>query len=450
LASARGSSSPERTRPRALAVLCGGLLALALVQFARVSVFMADSSRTAYALLPFSSWDTRHSCASAYFVAAQAAGEGQNVYDETLYSLPGDPSAQRKPRTIDRFNVDVYEYPPPFLLLPRAVLLVAPDFLGFRFVWFVLNALVVLVALVGVARAMGEPEATRALLLAPLVLAALPMLSALQKGNLQLVVVSLSMLAMLLIERERPAAGGLLLAYATASKLFPGLLLVYLLVRRRWRALGWTAAWGVVLTLAALADIGWPPFRAFFDHLPLLLGGEAFPAFRNPGAVANNFSIPGLVFKLKILGIGSLGFGASKIVGWVYTVVVLWATVALARRAHAARELPIVWLAIIVLASLRSPFLPPAYAAFPPVWLLSLLAAQRAPTARLALLTLGVWLALSVFVPIDVARPPTIALASFVPQAVTIAVAVSAVRLGLRQRVEGGSEPSVAMEPSAV
>ena len=38
-----------------------------------------------------------------------------------------------------------------------------------------------------------------------------------------------------------PAA--LLLAYAIVSKLFPGVLLFYLLLRRDWRAVGWTAAW---------------------------------------------------------------------------------------------------------------------------------------------------------------------------------------------------------------
>ena len=89
--------------------------------------------------------------------------------------------------------------------------------------------------------------------------------------------------AMLLFERQRHAAGGAILAYAIVSKLFPGVLLFYLLLRRDWRAVGWTAAWSVVLVAITLADVGAVPFAAFLEHLPGLLSGEAFPAFRNRG-----------------------------------------------------------------------------------------------------------------------------------------------------------------------
>lgn len=444
-----GGLPSEGGRSRGLMIVSGVLLAVALVLFARLTIFMVDPSRTSAALFPFSDWDSRHSCVSAYFVAAQAAGEGRNVYDDGLYSLPADPGAMRRARTLGYFKVDVYEYPPPFLLLPRALRLLAPEFLAFRLLWFILNALVVAVALLVVARSMDEPHATRALLFAPLVLAAVPMFSALQKGNLQLVVVALSMLGMVLIERGRAAAGGLLLAYATASKLFPGLLILYLLVRRQWRALAWTAGWGVVLTLATLADLGWGAMREFFDHLPRLLSGEAFPAFRNPGAMANNFSIPGLVFKLKVLGIESIGFGAMKALGWLYTIVAVWATVAVARRPLSARDLPLAWLAIVVIASLRSPFLPQAYAAFPAVWLLALLAAADAPTPRRLALVMAGWAALNVLIPNDVASPVTIAVASFVPQMTMIATAVIAVRRVLMLREEAAVPAAVAQAATA-
>src|SRR4029079_14261476 len=132
----------------------------------------------------------------------------------------------------------------PFLLLPQALRLVTREFLTFRLLWFVLNVAVLLAALVMVARSMGEPFATRALLLSPLVLAALPTLSVFQKGNVKAVVVALSMLAMVSFEKRRWALGGALLAFAIASKLYPGLLVVYLLSRREWRALAWTAAFG--------------------------------------------------------------------------------------------------------------------------------------------------------------------------------------------------------------
>ena len=403
---------------------------VALVQLARLALFMVFPAQPGYSFIPSSQWEVRHSCLSAYFVAAQAADETPNVYDDSLYSLPGpDANAPRRPRTIDSFKIDPYEYPPPFLLVPRALRLLVPDFTHFRMLWFALDAGVVLLAMLLIARALGPTAGTRALLLAPLVWTALPTLSALQKGNVQLPVIALSMLGMLLFQRRHWAAGGALLAYATVSKLFPGMLVVYLCARRQWRAAAATAAWGVVFVLLALLDIGWAPHAAFLDHLPGVLGGEAFPVFRNPAAMAINFSIPGLVFKLKLFGVPGMSFTISKIIGWLYTGVAVWVTVLVGRRAQREDDGPLLWLAIIILATLRSPFLPAAYAAFPGLWLLGLIAATHPPTTRTLAFTLGTWVALNVFVPLDWIIPPHwLATLTFVPQAATVALMVIALR----------------------
>ena len=133
------------------------------------------------------------------------------------------------------------------------------------------------------------------------------------------------------------------------------------------------------LAILTLADIGWPPFVAFLDHLPGLIGGEAFPAFRNPTAMAVNFSVPGLAFKLKLLGVPGMGFRRRQ-----DPRLDLYARShrsdgarRTARREH-AREAA-VWLAILILATLRSPFLPQSYAPLPALWLLTLLAATYSP-----------------------------------------------------------------------
>jgi alpha-1,2-mannosyltransferase len=411
-------------------VLAGLATLAALVVLARLAVFMADDARPRFSAFPSSGWEVRHSCVSAYFVAAGAAREGRSVYRDELYTAPDDDGkGVRKPLMLGRFGIDVYEYPPPFLLLPGALRQVASGFPAFRLLWFVLNGVVVAFAMVCVARALPPPAARRALLLAPLVWISPPTLSALQKGNVQLLIVALAMLAMLLFERRRFAAGGALLAFATVSKLFPGLLLVYLIVRRQFRAVAWTAAMGALLVVLSLALVGARQYVSFADHLPGLLGGEAFPAFRNPSAIAINFSIPGLVFKLKVLGLGALSFGASKIVGWLYTIVVLVVVVMVSRRRWPDDDKPAVWLAILILATLRSPFLPQAYAAFPPLWLLTLLAARQPPTGKILLWTLGAWLTLSIYWPIDWPLDPRVlALVTLVPQAVTIAVATLALR----------------------
>ena len=48
-----------------------------------------------------------------------------------------DGKGVRKPLTLGRFGVDVYEYPSPFLLLPVTLRQVVPGFRGFRLVWFI-------------------------------------------------------------------------------------------------------------------------------------------------------------------------------------------------------------------------------------------------------------------------------------------------------------------------
>jgi len=416
--------------PRGLRALSGIAILVALVQLSRLAIFMVDPSQVGYSSLPSSQWEVQHSCLSAYYVAAQAADTAPNLYDDSLYSLPAkDPTAIRKPRTLGPFRIDVFEYPPPFLLLPRGLLHLTPDFMRLRALWFGLSGGVILLTMLVIARSLGPVAGTRAFLLSPFVWMAIPSLSNLQKGNVQAPVIAASMLAMVLFEKRRWASGGALLAFVTVSKLYPGLLVLYLLARRQWRAVGWTAIMAVAFSAGTLLDLGWTPYAAFLDHLPGLLGGEAFPAFRNPAAMAINFSIPGLVFKLGLFGVPGMSFGAAKFVGWVYTLVAIAATVAAARRSLPDSEKPLVWMAILILATLRSPFLPQAYAAFPPLWLLTLLVAGCAPTSKTLVRFVLAWAALNVFWPLDWAIDPRLlAAVNLVPQSATILLAVRAFR----------------------
>jgi len=88
---------------------------------------------------------------------------------QELYSLPvRDQEAPLKPRTIEQFDVDAYEYPPTFLLLPRTLAIVAPQFLNFRMLWFGLYGSIVLIGLLAVTRMFDPVIGTRVLLLSPL------------------------------------------------------------------------------------------------------------------------------------------------------------------------------------------------------------------------------------------------------------------------------------------
>lgn len=435
--------------PRGLRVVAAVAAALALVQLARAAVFTVDPARVACSSVPSSRWETRHSCVSAYFVAARAASTLPNVYADSLYTArDDDPSRPRKALTLGPFNVDVYEYPPPFLLLPRALRLVTPTFMRFRMLWFTLDAGLILLAFLIVARRLGPAAGTRALLLMPLVWIALPTTSMLQKGNAQGMVIAASMVAMILFETRRGAVlGGALLAFLTLSKLYPGMLLVWLVAARRWRALAWTLGLGAALVAVSVLDTGWGPYAAFRAHLPGLMSGEAFPAFRNPAAAAINFSVPGLVFKLKLFGVAGMGFAAMKAVGWIYTLVAVGVAAWVGATPLRADQRPLAWLAILIVATLRSPFLPQAYAAFPSLWLLTLVAALRAPNVGTLAATLLAWAALNVFWPQDWPLDPRVlAIASGLPQALTIALAVIVIREALAARPRG----SLAVLPTAV
>ena len=417
----------EQAAGRGLLVVSGVATLIAIVQLVRLTAFTVVPTRDDLAAGPWSSFSRQHNCATAYFVAGSVVRAVPNVYDNAIYDDPASvPTERRKPRTIDGFNVDVYEYPPPFLLLPRLLMGVAPDFVRFRMLWFGLSSASLLLAMLLAAFALPRAQATRAVLLMPLVWAALPTISGLQMGNFQVMTLAVSMAGMAMFARRHDAAGGALLGFAVVGKVFPGMLLVYLAARRAWRPVLATCVGATLIVLLALWDMGLPPFVAFVHHLPRLLGGEAFAAFRNPAAVAANVSIPGLVFKLRFFGLPELGFGAAKLVGWIYTLVAVALTVLLARRGRGG---PLAWITVLVLASLRSPFLPTGYAAVAPLWLLTLLAAERPVRAR-ALVWIGLaWLAFEFVWPVDWALDPRVASAiNLVPMGLMLALVLLAVR----------------------
>jgi alpha-1,2-mannosyltransferase len=209
---------------RPLKVISGLAMVAALVQLVRLCVFIINPAQVGYAIGPIrGGLPVEHSCVSAYFVAARAVPTVPEVYSFDLYSLPFErPDAIRKPKRIESFNVDAYEYPPPFLLLPRALAIPAPDFLHFRMVWFGFNGAVLLIGLLAIVRVISPVAGTRALLLSPLVFASDIPITTLQIGNLEAMVFALAMLGMVCLANGHYRSGGLLLAYATLSKLFPG------------------------------------------------------------------------------------------------------------------------------------------------------------------------------------------------------------------------------------
>jgi alpha-1,2-mannosyltransferase len=372
---------------------CAGALVV-LAQLAPLTAFIIDPYAATWQASAVRPWQSAHSCVSCYWVAAVQAPNVPDLYAETVYRPVVSPNVPRRPN-LGPFFVDVFEYPPTFLPLPRVLAWTTPDFWGFRRLWFAVNLAGVVLGLLAIARRLDTALGTHAIWLTPWALAAPSMIGTLQAGNVQLLFIVQSAVAMLLFERRRHAVGGVLLGYAIASKLYPAVLVLYLLLRGDWRAIGWTAAAGLAITGIALADVGWTPFAAFLDHLPKILSGEAFPGLFRPPAIAINSSIPGVVFKLGLFGVPGMGIAAAQVVGWIFTVVMAITIAWFALRRGDRRLEPLVWIAILLLATLRSPFLP-GYGTFPTFWLASLVMAVGCARPRIGVAAACLWLVAAV------------------------------------------------------
>jgi hypothetical protein len=352
---------------------------VSVVQTSRLSTFMGDANRAEFSLLPSDSFIVHHSCLTAYVEAARLTTEGdKNIYDaENWPDLSQSARSETYQKRYAPFGLDAFAYPPPYLLLPRFLLLTLHDFRAQRALWFGLNGLLLAFGLWTVATWIGGKQMLRPLLMAPLVFGSLATILTLQIGNVHAAVMVLAMLAMVAFESDRPALGGAMLAFAIASKISPGLLVVVLLFQRRYREIVWTAGFGLAFVLLSLIVVGTAPFEAFLVYqLPLLSSGKALSFLARSDSVPFNVAPFGIPFKLAFLGI-NVGdpWKLAKIINQGFTVLVVVLTILAARKKGPREMQAAVWLTVLTLGTLRSPYAPP-YVLFPLLWLFSLWAIE--------------------------------------------------------------------------
>jgi Glycosyltransferase family 87 len=357
------------------------LLLVGVAQWARLSCFMADDQLTWGAAFPPVAAGTKHMCQGSYVQAAELSRRGEpNLYLADHYPAFSDAAlgeggvTQSPVDHLAPYIEDAFEYPPPFLLVPRAMLAMSNDFRVHRTLWFLIQAsLFVALGVMLTMRLRGPARAVSVVLL-PAAFASLPGTFTLQFGQWHLVAVMLSLGGMIAIERERDMLGGALLGAAVVTKIFPGLLLIYLLRRRRFRAVAATLMACALYAGLGVAILGAAPLRTFIGYqLPRIASGEAFSfAFKSDLVIASNYGIYGLPIKLQRLGVPGMSRGLGSLLTWAYGLLV----VALAWRAGRCRgedeRAPAMWLGLLVLASLRSPLAPNVYTAAPAMWLLTL------------------------------------------------------------------------------
>ena len=218
----------------------------------------------------------------AYYYGAKVLNLGLPLYDTASMNEAGRPDGYR----FDRFG---YAFPPllAWLLRPLARL----DFETARTVWFGLNCLFLIVStlfLAGLADIDSWPGRAASLagtLVMPAVLLSLSL------GQINIFLLACLSAALVLAlktsNRTAQAAAGFLVALAAAVKLFPALLVLVFLLRRRWAALAGSVIGGLVFFATGLFFIcGWEGYVAFFlEKAPLLTTQDSVPINQSVWAV---------------------------------------------------------------------------------------------------------------------------------------------------------------------
>jgi alpha-1,2-mannosyltransferase len=109
-------------------------------------------------------------------------------------------------------------------------------------------------------------------------------------GQVSVLLAFITLSGWALLKRDKPAAAGVFFGFAAALKLFPGLILIYLLARKKWKAAVWTALGAVGFTLLSMLIAGWQDSLRFVTTI--ILSPSPF------SAIPLNLSIKGIADRL--------------------------------------------------------------------------------------------------------------------------------------------------------
>ncbi|GAK50757.1 hypothetical protein U14_01998 [Candidatus Moduliflexus flocculans] len=383
---------------------------LAGLLLAGTAIFMVNVKDTRFVRGDQFSIGVTHNCLTAYATAAYLASIGMaHLYHPRHYRVGLTSSTPIHKAVNGIFHVDEYLYPPQFLILPYGLWALCQDFFVLRTAWFVLTITVVLIALAGVALWGGAFRSRPQLLLFPLLLCAPVVHTAIQIENIHIVIVAISLLAMIAFDEHHEFLGGALLGFAVVAKIWPAVLLLYLLIQRRWKpVIACNVAIGGYTGISLLL-FGFKPYQDFFTFgLQHVESGESLLSTNYTPTIIENMSVFGIFHKLDALNI--LSFQPARLssfIGWSFTMILGTVIIAtgLRRETNAENDdnnriLRLqLWLSLLTLGQLRSPFLPWHYGVISTLWLLLVL------MTSLKGWTLGVagaaWLCLATNMPVE-------------------------------------------------
>lgn len=405
--------------PRKTMLGAGCVLFVAGLTVGGVSLFIADVEQDQFVWHHHQDFGIKHNCFTCYAMAAFCDRDDHgNVYDTKTLSKPTE--AELTVTLDQRFKIDAYPYPPPFLLVHRGLLVLSEDFFVLRRWWYLFVIGFFLIALALTSVWCGAFRSNRRMLLVPAILLAPTLLTALQIQNVHPVVIASALLGMVALTRNRNVIGSLLLAFAILCKIWPAALLVPLIFARKWRGVISTFIAMLTFTIISLFVFGTGIFEDFVTfQIPRLANGEAFGFMaKHAGAMTANTSIFGFWHKLHALGFldGEKPSLLNPILSWGYLLtaagLILWSARSSRRLYHLAFKdneagqmarlrLLIQWLAILTLAQLRSPFLPWPYGVISTLWLAIALHAWLGGKSRL--IPIGGFLYFALYIPVSFA-----------------------------------------------
>ncbi len=385
-----GTARRHPVKAAALVLVC----LLAVVQTARITANRVDPGNGITILTGNEFW-TQHECGTAYFHAVELNDRGEeNIYHADHYPVlnrDAEPHSDIEGLKVE----DSFQYPPQFLLLPKVMLSLTNDYPTIRMIWFAFQYLGIATVLLMLARWVGGQAGRTMALMAPLVITAPAALYAFQYTQFHFAVIALAVGGMLAIEKGRTALGGALLGFAIVGKIFPGFLLLLLLMEKQWKAVVWTLGCCAAYTVIAYATLGFAPFSAFLEYqLPRLQSFAAFafletwPEVRFE-LITANLSPYGQIVRLGELGVPGMGKQMASSFNSLFVLAVIASVVVASRRLDSRVRRVQAWLGILGLASLASPAAWGDYITLPALWLLTTLIPE-ASGKRITAITCGI------------------------------------------------------------
>jgi hypothetical protein len=283
------------TRPSILVLLCAGVVM-------HLGIAIAQAASRVH------EWDFSH-----YYVAAFAMRTGLNPYAMDLQPLGRQLGLDGIARATDT---------PFFLLCFEPITWLGPT--GAYWVWFAINAVSLALAMFLILRAVPKPNSQghltprlnrRELIsLCAIVLIYPPLSNHIFFAQAQIPVLLLIVVAMRCLEGARDRTAGLVLAVATLLKVFPIVMAGYLIVCRKWRALGWMGV-GLVAGVATTA------FAFGLGRIESFVGATYFT--RSPGFLARPANVALGSFVSRMFWYANGDVTMSQWLDWTRTITML-------------------------------------------------------------------------------------------------------------------------------